>query len=697
MGKKRSSQTAGPSTTGSASATSPSPVASASAVSPRPHDPDETLGSAVAALPPTKKRKLDAAPSSPSSHDAHSALADTVQGPGTGTKASGTGEEPESDGSSNNKVDKGKAKKRRKELQRALENPPTFSFDTRGFSGGRTIQIKDVRDFVLHLLANDKAQPWLLVKNRSNVQRVVAVMVPGVTSTTLGIPQPPLSTNMPFSLTPPIGSDLGPSKLPVFQKLFSHACPTKAPGEKNRMHSCYQMFTTCPLTSGEKDRREKARKQRGQQLRTSDPSAYLLTPSQMYEQNYPEPSPLPSPLPTVQPETTSFDDWKREDGWVEAPYRSLEEGTKRKVYGLDCEMCLTEDGSELARLSLVDQKGKRVYDKLVKPSKPITDYLTRFSGLTEEMLRDVTTTLEDVQKDLSELIDYQTILLGHSLESDLRVLKLKHTHIIDTSVLYQHPRGPPFKASLKWLAQKWLKKEIQNNVGKAADGENGATVGGHDSEEDARTCIELLNLKMEKGPGFGEFVTDQETIFERLSRGQDPKTSAVVDHGTPGQWHGAKATTAIPCQSDQEVLDGLLEVVDKHDLTIARFMDLSHALGWSTPSSAPRQAPDAPPAAPVEPSDTEISAAQSKLSAHLAQLHASLPPLTALIVFTGHSDPRKMSALAAKKAKFDRLWKTTPQSQIADEDRWMESDDRQLVDEVERCRFGLSFYCVKSA
>lgn len=54
-----------------------------------------------------------------------------------------------------------------------------------------------------------------------------------------------------------------------------------------------------------------------------------------------------------------------------------------------------------------------------------------------------------------------------------------------------------------------------------------------------------------------------------------------------------------------------------------------------------------------------------------------------------------MARLTAKKAKFDRLWKTVKQSEIAREDRWMEEDDRKLVDEVERCRAGLSFYCMK--
>jgi hypothetical protein len=54
--------------------------------------------------------------------------------------------------------------------------------------------------------------------------------------------------------------------------------------------------------------------------------------------------------------------------------------------------------------------------------------------------------------------------------------------------------------------------------------------------------------------------------------------SAVVDHGNPAVMHGAKATTAVPCKNDGEILDGLMQVVPSHDFTFGRFMGLADAM-----------------------------------------------------------------------------------------------------------------------
>lgn len=44
------------------------------------------------------------------------------------------------------------------------------------------------------------------------------------------------------------------------------------------------------------------------------------------------------------------------------------------------------DESMLARVSLVNQFGKCVYDKYVKPTQPVTDYRTAVSGIRPENL-----------------------------------------------------------------------------------------------------------------------------------------------------------------------------------------------------------------------------------------------------------------------------------------------------------------------
>jgi len=55
----------------------------------------------------------------------------------------------------------------------------------------------------------------------------------------------------------------------------------------------------------------------------------------------------------------------------------------------------------------------------------IAIFISRFSGLTAKDFADVTKTLSDVQKDLLKMFSSETILLGHSLESDLRTLKVR--------------------------------------------------------------------------------------------------------------------------------------------------------------------------------------------------------------------------------------------------------------------------------
>ena len=100
----------------------------------------------------------------------------------------------------------------------------------------------------------------------------------------------------------------------------------------------------------------------------------------------------------------------------------------------------------------------------------------------------MTTTLADVQTHLLTLIKPSTILLGHSLESDLRALKLSHGRCIDTALLFHHPRGRPLKPGLAWLTRKWFGRIIQDRG-----------PGWHNPEEDARACIDLLKDKIKKG------------------------------------------------------------------------------------------------------------------------------------------------------------------------------------------------------
>lgn len=57
---------------------------------------------------------------------------------------------------------------------------------------------------------------------------------------------------------------------------------------------------------------------------------------------------------------------------------------------IDCEMVgvgPTGEDSIVARVSLVNQFGKCIYDKHVKPTEKVTDYRTAFSGVRPEDIK----------------------------------------------------------------------------------------------------------------------------------------------------------------------------------------------------------------------------------------------------------------------------------------------------------------------
>ena len=190
---------------------------------------------------------------------------------------------------------------------------------------------------------------------------------------------------------------------------------------------------------------------------------------------------------------------------------------KSPILSIDCEMCVTTSGlHELAQISVVDSNCKVVYSTLVKPHNEIKNYLTKFNGITAESLENVDVRLGDVQEKIRELVGPDTILVGHSLDSDLRAMNMFHPYIIDTSVIFNLNGDRSRKPKLKDLAKMFLDKTIQT--------------GSHDANEDAIVAMELLQLKLEKGYRYGDACFSNVT-FDRHGNAETVIVATTIFHG----------------------------------------------------------------------------------------------------------------------------------------------------------------------
>jgi RNA exonuclease 1 len=532
------------------------------------------------------------------------------------------------------------------------------------------------------------------------------------------------------------------SKLPkVLQPLadmFPHVWPIKTPGDDKyfKIHSPLQAMLNVPLQKTKEEKKMKgpipAKSQHWQSKRTVI-TEFLCTLDELQDNEYVL---HPAHFATESAKAEALQTRQKlkqsaADGWVDTRIAYLNEGTVpdqevqkgsltvgRDIVAMDCEMCQTKgDVFELTRISLVGWDGSVILDELVKPDNPITNYLTPYSGITEKMLEPVVTTLADIQKRLLDILTPRTIIIGHSLNSDLTALKLTHPFVIDTSVLYPHPRGPPLKSSLKFLTQKYLGREIQK--------QHGST--GHDSVEDARAVLDLVKQKCEKGPEWGTSEANSESIFTRLKRSLRPKvhridrdaeefrSSAIVDWGNPRRGHGTHADVIIGCDNDVEVADGIKKAIQRDqegdmttrhgvDFVWARFRELEAIRGWWSASKTvdndelrraalAKYAVLEAEAEGTGPNEVALTTAVSQTIKLVADIYASLPPCTAFIVYSGHGDPRETFRLQNMQQQFRQEFRVKNWDQLSV--KWTDTEEQALRRACKQAREGLGFVVVK--
>jgi RNA exonuclease 1 len=96
------------------------------------------------------------------------------------------------------------------------------------------------------------------------------------------------------------------------------------------------------------------------------------------------------------------------------------------------------------------------------------------------------------------------------------------------------------------------------------------------------------------------------------------------------------------------------------------------------------------------------------LSDQLSSLYVSLPAHSALVIFTGHGDPRKMAELNSRRVEFETAWRArgvggngiaqgdSPLKGSDGQDvKWTTEDARNLEEETERAKRGLMCMCLK--
>nr|XP_029476121.1 RNA exonuclease 4-like [Oncorhynchus nerka] len=188
-----------------------------------------------------------------------------------------------------------------------------------------------------------------------------------------------------------------------------------------------------------------------------------------------------------------------------------------KAVAMDCEMVgVGPDGEDsiVARVSLVNQFGKCIYDKHVKPTEKVTDYRTAVSGIRPENIKNGEN-VKTVQTEVAEILQGRT-LVGHAIHNDLKILLLDHPkkRIRDTQ------KYKPFKKivksgrpSLKLLCREILNVKVQQ--------------GEHSSVQDAQATMRLYTMAKKNWEAEIKASHNNPDLIKKTKEPRKPKSAKL--------------------------------------------------------------------------------------------------------------------------------------------------------------------------
>jgi len=162
--------------------------------------------------------------------------------------------------------------------------------------------------------------------------------------------------------------------------------------------------------------------------------------------------------------------------------------TKGKlVLGLDCEMVYAkDDNNALARATVVSVSEQLMNAYVRRDTDTVLDFRTPISGVEAHHLLEENGAVpfEEVQAQVLACLSPDTILVGHALQNDLKALKIMHTKVVDTALLFK------VQGKTDWQKHK-LRSLVQLMTSKVATLQSFNPDMPHDSRQDAEWALQL--------------------------------------------------------------------------------------------------------------------------------------------------------------------------------------------------------------